>query len=57
MTWQITKKLTAKENLFVGEYLISLNASDAYRKAGYNGKNANVRGGRGILDQLLSFSD
>ena len=40
------KKLTPKEELFVAEYLISLNASDAYRRAGYKGKNANVEGHR-----------
>lgn len=40
------KKLTPKEELFVAEYLISLNASDAYRKAGYKGKNADVIGPR-----------
>lgn len=32
------RKLTPKEDLFVGFYLISFNASDAYRKAGYKGK-------------------
>jgi phage terminase small subunit len=36
-----SKRLTEKEQLFVAEYLISFNASDAYRKAGYKGKSAN----------------
>lgn len=36
------RKLTPKEQRFVEEYLIDLNASDAYRRAGYTGKNANV---------------
>lgn len=36
-----TKVMSAKEDLFVQEYLITLNASDAYRKAGYKGKSVN----------------
>lgn len=38
------KKLTEKEQVFVQEYLISLNASDGYRKAGYKGKDAGAGG-------------
>ena len=34
--------LSPKEKLFVKEYLVDLNASAAYRRAGYVGKNANV---------------
>lgn len=37
-----TPKMTPKEELFVAEYLVSLNASDAFRKAGYSPKGANV---------------
>lgn len=33
---------TPKELLFIDEYLVSLNASEAYRKAGYSPKGANV---------------
>jgi len=42
------KKLTPKEQLFVAEYLVSLNASAAYRAAGYKGKDA-AAGGYEIL--------
>lgn len=48
MAPKTSKKLTPKEALFVAEYLVSLNASEAYRKAGYKGKNAN-QGGYEIL--------
>lgn len=34
--------MTPKEHLFVSEYLLSLNGADAYRKAGYSHKAANV---------------
>ncbi len=33
---------TPKEALFIAEYLVSLNSSEAYRKAGYSPKGANV---------------
>lgn len=42
------KKLTPKEQLFVAAYQVSLNASDAYRKAWYKGKDA-AAGGYEIL--------
>lgn len=35
-------QMTPKESLFVAEYLVSLNAAGAYRKAGYSSKGANV---------------
>jgi phage terminase small subunit len=35
-------QVTPKEHLFIAEYLVSLNAADAYRKAGYSPKGANV---------------
>ena len=31
-----------REHLFISEYLLSLNGADAYRKAGYSAKGANV---------------
>ena len=37
-------KLTNKQAVFVAEYLISLNASDATRKAGYSPKTAHRSG-------------
>lgn len=37
------KKLTTKQQLFVEEYLISGNATDAARKAGYKGDDATLR--------------
>lgn len=36
--------LTAKQQLFVKEYLIDLNASAAYKRAGYKSKNPDVDG-------------
>lgn len=38
----ITKKLTLKQQRFVDEYIISGNATQAYRKAGYSAKSDNV---------------
>lgn len=38
------KPLSTRQQAFVREYLISLNASDAYRRAGYAAKSANVDG-------------
>ena len=38
--------LTPKERLFVAEYLVTLNASDAHRKAGFSGKSHAVLGHR-----------
>lgn len=43
------RHLNQRQQAFIAEYLISLNASDAYRKAGYAAKNANISG-----PQLLS---
>ncbi len=43
------RKLAPKEDLFVAEYLISLNASDAYRKSGYKGKAVSA-----LASQLLA---
>lgn len=42
------KVLTPKEKLFVAQYLVALNASAAYRAAGYKGKDA-ASGGYEIL--------
>lgn len=41
---QKTKKLTAKEAAFVGEYLVDLNAAAAARRAGYSEKTARAIG-------------
>lgn len=41
-----TKPLTPKQAAFVREYLIDLNASAAYRRAGYTSGNADVTGPR-----------
>ena len=38
------KKLTPLQERFVEEYLISLNATDAAKKAGYSKKTANQKG-------------
>ena len=40
------KPLNPKQQAFVREYLIDLNASAAYRRAGYTSGNANVNGPR-----------
>ncbi|AYY97751.1 terminase small subunit [Burkholderia multivorans] len=40
------KKLTAKQQRFVDEYLVDLNASAAARRAGYSEKTANEQGAR-----------
>lgn len=37
------RKLTNKQQIFVEEYLISWNATDAARKAGYKGNNVTLR--------------
>ena len=39
-------RLTPKQAAFVEEYLVDLNASAAYRRAGYAGNNADVNGPR-----------
>ena len=40
------KPLTPKQQAFIREYLVDLNASAAYRRAGYTSGNANVTGPR-----------
>lgn len=40
------KLLSDRQQAFVAHYLVSRNASDAYRKAGYAAKDANVCGPR-----------
>lgn len=40
------KPLSDRQQAFVREYILSGNASDAYRKAGYSAKDANVAGPR-----------
>lgn len=41
-------KLTKKQQAFVDEYIISLNAADAARKAGYSKRTANVIGAENL---------
>jgi phage terminase small subunit len=38
----MTKTLTPKQQVFIAEYLVDLNAARAYRSAGYANKNADV---------------
>ncbi len=45
-----TPKLTPKQEAFVAEYLISFNAADAARKAGYDPKSAVMRGRKLLAD-------
>ena len=42
--WIVVAKLTAKQALFVAEYMVDLNATAAARRAGYSYKNAEVIG-------------
>lgn len=42
----MAKKLTKKQQLFVDEYLIDLNATQAAIRAGYSAKTADVQGSR-----------
>lgn len=46
MATQNKKKLTAKQERFIEEYLIDLNATQASIRAGYSEKNADVQGPR-----------
>lgn len=48
------RPLSDKQKAFVREYLVSLNASDAYRKAGYRAKDANVAGPRLLADVRIA---
>jgi len=43
------KKLTPKQQLFVAEYLVDLNATQAAIRAGYNQNSANMQAGRMIV--------
>jgi phage terminase small subunit len=43
-TSKIPAKLTKKEKLFVNEYLIDFNATQAYKRSKYKAKNDNVAG-------------
>jgi hypothetical protein len=47
-------QLTKKQQIFVREYLLSLNASDAYRKAGYSQKNADVNAARMLVNDRVA---
>lgn len=46
--------LTPKQQVFVQEFLVDLNASAAYRRAGYSAKNANVDGPRLLANPLIA---
>jgi phage terminase small subunit len=55
-----SKKLTEKQKLFVAEYLVDLNATKAYIRAGYSPKSANECAARMLanasIQQLISES-
>jgi phage terminase small subunit len=48
------KPLSDRQQAFVAHYLVSRNASDAYRKAGYAAKDANVCGPRLLANVLIA---
>jgi phage terminase small subunit len=48
------KKLTPKQALFVAEYLIDLNATQAAIRAGYSKKTAQVIGSENLLKPMVS---
>ena len=48
------KKLTPKQILFVGEYLIDLNATQAAIRAGYSGKTAQRIGSENLLKPVVA---
>lgn len=50
----VADKFTAKQRLFVSEYIVSLNATDAARKAGYSEKNADKIGHELLGKTLVS---
>jgi phage terminase small subunit len=45
-----SKKLTEKQKLFVAEYLVDLNATKAYIRAGYSAKGADVSAARLLVN-------
>lgn len=49
----MSDKLTPKQSLFVKEYLIDLNATQAAIRAGYSPKTAQVIGGENLLKPLI----
>jgi len=48
-----TNGLTAKQKLFVGEYLVDLNATKAALRAGYSPKSANQIGTENLVKPLI----
>lgn len=50
----MTKKLTDKQELFVQEYLIDLNATQAAIRAGYSEKTANVIGPENLAKPCIA---
>ncbi len=48
--------LTAKQEAFINEYLIDLNATQAAKRAGYSNKTANVQGAQNLI-KLSAYID
>lgn len=48
------KKLTERQKRFVDEYIKTGNASEAARRAGYSGKNADVDGAKLLVNPSIS---
>jgi phage terminase small subunit len=46
--------MTAKQERFIAEYLVDLNASQAAIRAGYSARNANVEGARLLANVSIS---
>jgi phage terminase small subunit len=49
-----SKKPNLKHEAFIREYMLSKNASEAYRKAGYKGKNADVLGAQLLVNPSIA---
>ncbi|KPU94712.1 hypothetical protein APR50_10545 [Variovorax paradoxus] len=52
----IEKKLTPKQERFVAEYLIDLNATQAATRAGYSARTANEQGARLLANVSVRFA-
>lgn len=50
------KKLTPKQERFVAEYLVDLNATAAARRAGYSAKTANEQGSRLLTNVSVRYA-
>jgi hypothetical protein len=51
---RLIDRLSNKQKVFVREYLVSLNGSDAYRKAGYSARNADVNAARMLVKDSIA---